>query len=56
MRSWFISRVRTMLVIAPSTRYVETSSLLVAAPLIYWAALLLWPRTAGLPSITAARP
>jgi hypothetical protein len=31
----------TMFVIAPSTRYVETSSLLVAAPLIYWAALLI---------------
>ena len=54
---WLVGAgILTMLVIAPSTRYVETSSLLVAAPLIYWAALLLWPRTAGLPSITAARP
>lgn len=30
----------TMLVIAPSTRYIETSSVFVAAPAIYWAVLL----------------
>jgi hypothetical protein len=34
----------TMLVIAPSTRYVETASVLVAPLLIYWAVLLLAPR------------
>ena len=34
----------TMLVIAPSTRYIETSSVLVAPLLIYWAVLLVRPR------------
>jgi hypothetical protein len=38
----------TMLVIAPSTRYIETSSVLVAPPLIYWAMLLVAPRLAAL--------
>ncbi len=36
----------TVLVIAPSTRYIETSSVLIAPLLIYWAALLVRPSTA----------
>jgi len=41
---WLIgSGVLTMLMSAPSTRYVETASLLVAPLLIYWAALLVAP-------------
>jgi hypothetical protein len=44
----------TMLVIAPSTRYVDTASLLVAAPMIYWAALLVCPRLAQSPAKPAS--
>jgi hypothetical protein len=35
----------TVLIHAPANRFIETSSLLVAAPLIYWASLLVRPRT-----------
>jgi hypothetical protein len=46
---WLIGAgLLTMLVIAPSTRYIETSSILVAPLFIYWAALLVAPRTASL--------
>ena len=46
---WLIGAgLLTMLVIAPSTRYIETSSLLVAPLLIYWALLLVAPRVAAL--------
>jgi hypothetical protein len=45
---WLVSAgLLTMLVIAPSARYVETSSVLVAPILIYWAALLTAPRAAS---------
>ena len=45
---WLIgSGVLTMLMSAPSIRYVETSSVLVAPVLIYWAALLACPRRAA---------
>ena len=37
----------TVLIHAPATRFIETSSLLVAPALIYWAALLLMPRFDG---------
>ncbi len=36
----------TLLVIAPSTRYIETSTVFVAPVLIYWATLLVAPRIA----------
>jgi len=45
----------TMLVIAPSTRYIETSSIFVAAPLLYWAALLVARRAPPAP-ISGAPP
>jgi hypothetical protein len=46
---WLIGAgLLTMLVIAPGTRYIETSSVLVAPLLLYWAALLLVPRLAAL--------
>ncbi len=35
----------TVLIHAPANRFIETSSLLVAAPLIYWASLLVRPKT-----------
>ena len=42
---WLVgSGVLTMLMSAPSTRYVDTASLLVAPIFIYWAALLAAPR------------
>jgi hypothetical protein len=37
------SGVLTVLIHAPANRFIDTASLLVAAPLIYWAALLLRP-------------
>jgi hypothetical protein len=44
---WFIGGgVLTILVSAPSIRYVETASVLVAPIFIYWAALLAHPRLA----------
>ncbi len=44
---WLIGAgLLTMLVIAPSARYIETSSVLVAPLLIYWAVLLVAPRLA----------
>ena len=47
---WLIgSGVLTMLMSAPSTRYVDTASLLVAPIFIYWAALLAVPRIAAKP-------
>lgn len=62
---WFIGAgILTMLVIAPTTRYIETASVLVAPLFVYWAALLMpeyWaallmlgPPTA--PAVIAARP
>jgi hypothetical protein len=45
----------TMLVIAPSTRYVETSSVLVAPIFIYWALLLVAPRLSRAPSVNVAQ-
>jgi hypothetical protein len=45
---WLIgSGVLTMLMSAPSTRYVDTASLLVAPVFIYWATLLAAPRLAA---------
>ena len=41
------SGVLTVLIHAPANRFIDTASLLVAAPLIYWAALLLRPNTSG---------
>jgi hypothetical protein len=42
---WLVgSGVLTMLMSAPSTRYIETASLLVPSVFIYWAALLASPR------------
>jgi hypothetical protein len=50
---WLIGAgLLTILVIAPSTRYIETSSVLVAPLLIYWAALLVLPDTK--PMVSAA--
>jgi hypothetical protein len=50
---WFIGAgLLTMLVIAPSTRYVETASVLVAPLFIYWAVLLVSPRPTA-PASTA---
>lgn len=47
---WFIGGgVLTILVSAPSIRYVETASVLVAPIFIYWAALLIAPRLAQKP-------
>jgi hypothetical protein len=44
---WLASAgVLTMLLIAPSTRYIDTSSVLVAPVLVYWAMLLVAPRGA----------
>jgi hypothetical protein len=44
---WLVgSGILTMLMSAPSTRYVETASLLVAPVFIYWAVLLSVPRIA----------
>jgi hypothetical protein len=41
---WFVgSGILTMLMSAPSTRYIETASALVPPLLIYWAALLACP-------------
>jgi hypothetical protein len=45
---WFIGGgVLTILVSAPSIRYVETASVLVAPVFIYWAVLLAYPRLAA---------
>ncbi len=45
--SWFVgSGFLTMLMSAPSTRYIETASVLVPPLFIYWAALLACPRLA----------
>jgi len=41
------SGVLTILIHAPANRFIETSSLLVAPALIYWAALLLRPQAPG---------
>jgi hypothetical protein len=42
---WLVaSGILTILIHAPAIRFIETSSLLVAAPIIYWAALLLKPQ------------
>ncbi len=42
---WFVGAgILTVLMSSPSIRYIETSSVLVAAPLIYFAALLIAPR------------
>jgi hypothetical protein len=41
------SGILTVLIHAPANRFIDTSCLLVAPPLIYWAALLLEPRVAG---------
>jgi len=42
---WFAGGgVLTILLSAPSIRYVETAAVLVAPVFIYWAALLAWPR------------
>jgi hypothetical protein len=35
----------TVLIHAPANRFIETSSLLVAAPLVYWASLLVCPKS-----------
>jgi hypothetical protein len=49
---WFLGGgVLTILMSAPSIRYVETASILVAPIFIYWAALLIAPRLAA-----SARP
>jgi heme A synthase len=46
--AWLVgSGILTILMSAPSTRYVETASLLVAPIFIYWAVLLAMPRLAG---------
>jgi hypothetical protein len=46
---WLVgSGLLTMLMSAPSTRYIETASLLVAPVFIYWAALLAAPRIEAL--------
>jgi len=43
---WFVGGgLLTMLTIAPSTRYIESASVLVAPLLVYWAALLLTRQT-----------
>lgn len=43
---WFVGGgLLTMLTIAPSTRYIETASVLVAPLFVYWAALLLTRQT-----------
>ena len=43
---WFVGGgLLTMLTIAPSTRYIETASVLVAPLFVYWAALLVTNRT-----------
>jgi hypothetical protein len=53
---WFVGAgILTMLMSAPSIRYIETSDVLVAAPLIYWAALLVAGRPAP-GSISGAPP
>jgi hypothetical protein len=39
--------VLTVVIHAPANRFIDTSCLLVAAPLIYWAALLLRPNASG---------
>jgi hypothetical protein len=45
--SWFVgSGILTMLMSAPSTRYIETASVLVPPVFIYWAALVACPRLA----------
>jgi hypothetical protein len=41
------SGVLTVLIHAPANRFIDTSSLLVAPALIYWAALLLKPKVVG---------
>jgi len=52
---WFVgSGVLTMLMSAPSIRYVETASVLVAPVFIYWAVLLAAPRLAALQPKPAA--
>jgi hypothetical protein len=46
---WFVgSGILTMLMSAPSTRYIETASVLVPPLLIYWASLLACPHRARL--------
>ena len=53
---WLVGAgILTMLMSAPSIRYIETSDVLVAAPLIYWAALLVAGRPAPAP-ISGAPP
>jgi hypothetical protein len=43
---WLVAAgLLTILVHAPTTRFIETASLLVAPALIYWAALLLMPKS-----------
>ena len=49
---WFVGAgILTVLMSSPSIRYIETSTVLVAPALIYWAVLLACPRIA-----TAAKP
>jgi hypothetical protein len=52
---WFIGAgVLTILMSAPSIRYIDTSNILVAPLLIYWAALLVLPNAR--PAVSAAQP
>jgi hypothetical protein len=52
---WFIGAgILTMLMSAPSLRYIDTSDVLVAPLFIYWAALLVRP--AAKPAVSAAQP
>ena len=52
---WFVGAgVLTIMMSAPSIRYIETSDLLVAPLFIYWAALLALSK--GKPAVSAARP
>jgi hypothetical protein len=52
---WFLGAgVLTILMSAPSIRYVETASVLVAPVFIYWAVLLAAPRLAAPPPKPAA--
>jgi hypothetical protein len=44
----------TVLAHAPANRFIDTASLLVAAPLIYWVVLLVGPRVA-VAAVSAAR-
>jgi hypothetical protein len=39
--------VLTVVIHAPANRFIDTSCLLVAPPLIYWASLLLRPNASG---------